>query len=62
MQVLRLRCEQEHLVSTGTKEALVQRLLANSNSQSDSREQLSNPTIASLASQMAELQRQLAAV
>ena len=60
VQVLRLRCEQAHLVSSGSKAALVDRLaqhfsLADGSSSSD------NVTLASLASQVAQLQRQLAA-
>ena len=59
VQVLRLRCEQAHLVSSGSKAALVDRL-AQHFSLADGLSS-DNVTLASLASQVAQLQRQLAA-
>ena len=61
VQVLRLRCEQAHMVSSGSKTALVDRLAEHFSLADGRRVTMSRCALASLASQVAQLQRQLAA-
>ena len=55
---LRLRCEQAHMVSSGSKAALVDRLAEHFSLADGRRVTMSRCALASLASQAAQLQRQ----